>query len=151
MLLSSAFHVKKFAPGVYDNSDFPLTDLERKILELRSKDRHEETVASTAALVDSPEVGSTAMSTHHADKKMLVRTYLFDRLGVRRVSTKPLGAGELQRAVCHPTAVEGKIKRQVSHPMYISDLDDLIVVPGNALFGVRLGPGGQDSAPRLLS
>lgn len=48
---------EQFAPGVYDNSDLPLTDLERHILELRSKDRNEEIVGETGTLIKSPDVG----------------------------------------------------------------------------------------------
>lgn len=51
---------EQFAPGVYDNSDLPLTDLERQILELRSKDRNEEVVGETGTLIKSLDVGSVA-------------------------------------------------------------------------------------------
>lgn len=53
----------QFSPGVYDNSDLPLTDLERQILELRSRDRHEEIVGETGTLIKSPEVGAFARVT----------------------------------------------------------------------------------------
>eukprot|EP00752_Nemacystus_decipiens_P005082 g4612.t2 len=47
--------IPEFAPGVYDNSDLALTDLERQILELRSQDRDEEIVGETGELIKSPE------------------------------------------------------------------------------------------------
>lgn len=53
----ATLHVlEQFSPGVYENSDLPLTDLERQILELRSKDRDEEIVGETGTLIKSPEV-----------------------------------------------------------------------------------------------
>lgn len=48
---------------MYDNSDLPLTDLERQILELRSKDRDEEIVGDTGPLIKSSDVGSVARLT----------------------------------------------------------------------------------------
>lgn len=48
---------------MYDNSDLPLTDLERQILALRAKDRNEEIVGETGPLVDTPDVGSMARAT----------------------------------------------------------------------------------------
>eukprot|EP00903_Cladosiphon_okamuranus_P014233 g13222.t1 len=47
--------IPEFAPGVYDNSYLPLTDLERHILELRSKDRNQEIVGETGTLIKSPD------------------------------------------------------------------------------------------------
>ncbi|CAM9304294.1 unnamed protein product, partial [Hapterophycus canaliculatus] len=43
--------IPEFAPGVYDNSDLELTDLERQILELRSKDKAVEVVGETGKLI----------------------------------------------------------------------------------------------------
>lgn len=48
--------VPDFFPGVYDNSDLPLTDLEKEILELRSEDRSEERVGDAAKVVEAPDV-----------------------------------------------------------------------------------------------
>ncbi|CAN0480435.1 unnamed protein product, partial [Ectocarpus sp. 12 AP-2014] len=47
--------IPQFAPGVYDNSDLQLTDLERQILDLRSKDAYEETVKEAVKLINSPD------------------------------------------------------------------------------------------------
>ncbi|CAM9483080.1 unnamed protein product [Ectocarpus sp. 4 AP-2014] len=47
--------IPQFAPGVYDNSDLQLTDLERQMLDLRSKDTYEETVKEAVKLINSPD------------------------------------------------------------------------------------------------
>lgn len=52
---------EQFAPEVYDNSDLPLTDLEKEILELRSKDRGEEKVGEAAKLVEHSDVSVGAV------------------------------------------------------------------------------------------
>lgn len=50
-------YVAQFVPGAYDNSELSLADWEKDILELRSKDRNEETVAAVASLVAPRKVG----------------------------------------------------------------------------------------------
>lgn len=47
---------QQFAPGVYDNSALTLTDLEKEVLAIRSKDKPEETIGDAAKLIGTTEV-----------------------------------------------------------------------------------------------
>lgn len=53
------FQCVQFAPGIYDNSELVLTELEKEVLEIRAKDKEEKTVGDTAEVIQTPSVRVT--------------------------------------------------------------------------------------------
>lgn len=56
---------------MYDNSDLQLTDLERQILELRSRDKAVEVVGETGKLIESSDVSWALLLIKRACDKRL--------------------------------------------------------------------------------